>query len=155
MTPLMIELKAELKGLIITSTIQLAIRMVMLIRRRRMNVFPQRLLTSLLLLARLSRAPIRSTIITGTTKENMTPSMTPGSMKQINPSAINMPVMIPAASKDGSLDIVKLKLSRMRASPLSRMSEAHLMITPSAIVLTIQLKMNVKARAAIRAAKKL
>jgi len=96
-------------GLTIKPTMMLAIIMIINTTRRTAKVTPQRLLTSLLLLPRLSNAPIRSIIITGVTKANIMAIMMPGTMRQINPRMIKTPVIIPAASKEASLDTVKLK----------------------------------------------
>ena len=97
------------RGLTIRLAITAAIPVIRIRIRRTTKVFPQRLLTSLLLLPRLSNAPIRSIIITGVTKVNIIAIMIPGTMRQINPRMIRTPVIIPAASKEASLDTVKLK----------------------------------------------
>ena len=97
------------KGRTITLAMLVAIPTIMLTSRRTTKVFPQRLPTSLLLLPRLFNASIRSIIITGVTKANIMAIMMPGTMRQINPRMIKTPVIIPATSKEASLDTVKLK----------------------------------------------
>lgn len=91
--------------------IKLIATMIRPITMRRAKVFSQRLLTNLLLRPRLSNAPFCSMIIVGTTSENMISRIIPGITSRRIPMKIKTPVMIDATKREGSLDMVKLKLS--------------------------------------------
>ena len=60
---------------------------------RRTKVLSQRLLTSFLLLPKLSKVPFCSTIIAGIISENIMEMIRPGIMKRNSPIAVKIPVM--------------------------------------------------------------
>jgi len=77
--------------------------------RKRAKAFPHRFLISLLLLARLSRAPSPSIMITYSTRVNTANNMMPGTTRLINPPIIKVRVIYVAANNEASLDFMKLK----------------------------------------------
>lgn len=80
-----------LKGIGSTFAISLTMRTIMPKISRRAKVFSQRLLTSLLLLPKLSKAPFCSTIIAGNSSENIMAIIMPGTMKRSIPIAVKIP----------------------------------------------------------------
>ena len=69
----------------------------------KMKVLNQQLSTSLLLLDKLSMAPLPSIIIVGATRKNIMLSIIPGTIKAKVPNTINIIVIIEAASNERSL----------------------------------------------------
>ena len=80
-----------LKGVVSTVATPLTMRVIMPKTSNRMKVFSQRLLTSFLLLPKLSKAPFCSIIIVGSTSENIMPMIIPGTTKKNIPIIIKIP----------------------------------------------------------------
>ncbi len=142
------------KRLAITPRIKLATIIMMPMTSKSPKVFSQRPPTNLLLRDRLSNVPARSITIAGTTTENIIAKIIPGTIRQISPTTIKMPVTIPAPSNEGNRLTVKLRVSERPTLRFSRMSEASLTAMPPAIVSIIQLTRSVKANVATKNPKK-
>ena len=107
-------------------------------RNRTPKIFHHDLSTSLLLISKLSKGPLSSIMITGTTRENIIATIIPGMMKQMTPRIIKMPETRPATRRDASLWIARSNALARFASPFSKRSEAYFTTIPFAIVLMIQ-----------------
>jgi len=78
-------------------------------------------------------------MIVGTTSENIMAKMMPGTIRQMSPITIKIPVTIPAPSNEGSRLTVKPRVSRRSTLRLSRMPEATLTAMPPTTASTIHL----------------
>jgi len=81
-----------LRGVAIRFTIPVTMPRIMYTISRRAKVFSQRLLTSFLLLPKLSKAPFCSTIIAGIISENIMEMIMPGMNKRNSPITVRIPV---------------------------------------------------------------
>jgi len=132
------------KTLLIALKIKPATRIMMKINSKSPKVLSQRPLTNFLLRERLSNAPACSMTITGTTSENIIAKIIPGTTRQMSPTTIKIPVMIPGPSNEGSRLRVKLRVSERSILRLSKTSEATLTAMPPTIVAIIQLTRSTK-----------
>ncbi len=136
-------------GLTIQLAMADAIAIIITITKMNRKVLTHRLLTSLLLLDKLSNAPTFSIMIAGTTRENIIASIIPGMIRAMSPNIISIPEIIATANRERSLRAAELKAFSRFAEPFSITSEAHLTHIPFAIVLTIQDNMIITNAASI------